>query len=344
MFMRILFFILITICCNHNLQAQKTISYYTVKWELCQPENAAYISVVEKKDSLWYRVDYFASPKKLFRDAYFKDAATTIKQGMERTFYTGGLWEQIIQYNNNLKEGVSISLYPNKLLIDSFNFKASIPYGICSSWYPNGKLMTEMQMDTTGNGSGLVIGFFENGQVSFKGKLGKGLRKQGNWFYYHENGNRAAVLQYATADSNVVLGAPQIKYDAFEKTYYDSTVLLTNTICYNTDGVQQQACEFVNKPAEYSGGISKWTSYLTNVLPSVVQRYTIDEPVRYKAIFMVNTAGKPEFTMLDNKINDAFDADILRVIEKSGKWLPAQHNNRVIPYTHIQSLTLGGYY
>jgi len=29
----------------------------------------------------------------------------------------------------------------------------------------------------------------------------KGLRKSGNWFYYHENGQKASVLQYPKTDS-----------------------------------------------------------------------------------------------------------------------------------------------
>ncbi len=38
----------------------------------------------------------------------------------------------------------------------------------------------EMQMDTIGKGKGLAIGFFENGNTSFKGLFNEGLRKSGN--------------------------------------------------------------------------------------------------------------------------------------------------------------------
>jgi len=45
--------------------------------------------------------------------------------------------------------------------------------------------------------------------------------------------------------------------------------------------------------------------------------------------------------LLDNTVNNSFDADILNRFKKAKKWQPARHNNRAIPFLHKQSLTLG---
>jgi len=45
------------------------------------------------------------------------------------------------------------------MIKDFIYFKNNIPIGVGGSWYANGNPKSESQMDTLGNGTGLVTGF-----------------------------------------------------------------------------------------------------------------------------------------------------------------------------------------
>lgn len=334
--------VLLMFLCIYTTSAQKTRLYLDYKWAPSSAEQAVYLADLEKNDSGWYRADYSGKTGQLLKHGFYKDADCAIKHGAVEYFFGNGEIKSMERYVNNKKQGSYYAFYPNRMISDSFHFKNDIPDGICSSWYPNGQPKTEMQMDTAGNGSGLVIGFFEDGTVSFKGKLAPGLRKTGNWFYYHPNGQRACVLQYSQTDSLLPNREPQIKFDVHESAYYDSTVNYSNAICYDTNGVQQQGCKIENRLPEYEKGIEGWSKYLSGMLQGIMQQHgNLAKPITYVASFTVDSDGIPSDVMLDNTVNAKFDADILQVFKKARKWQPARHNNRVIPFLHKQSLTLG---
>ena len=54
-------------------QAQKTEIFYDYNWKECAPEYARYYAVIEKKDSLWQRNDYFIREMKLQMTGAYKD-------------------------------------------------------------------------------------------------------------------------------------------------------------------------------------------------------------------------------------------------------------------------------
>ena len=99
------------------------------------------------------------------------------------------------------------------MMRDSSHYKNGIITGISKSWYSDGTLEKILQMDSAGDGSGIAIGFFPNGVVSYEGRLAKGMRKFGPWNYYHENGNKASILFYPNLDESVLALAPELKYD-----------------------------------------------------------------------------------------------------------------------------------
>lgn len=322
--------------------AQKTSVYYNEKWEACTQAKAVYFCELEKTEKGWYRVDYSIASEKLLKHGFYKDSLCTIRNGVFESFFGNGSVSGIKHYENNEKTGLDFIVYPNGFLSDSFRFKKDIPYGVCVSWYPDGSPRTEMQLDTMGNGSGLVIGFFPDGTVSFKGKLAPGLRRTGNWFYYHTNGQRAAVLQYPPLDDAWNGVTKNIMPDHFEFAYYDTTIKYTSSICYDTSGIQQAGCKIENKIPEYPKGVSAWTNYLTNIMSGIMQKHgNLEKPASYIAQFTVTITGEPIDIMLDNTYNQSLDTDVLSIFRKSRKWIPARHNNRVIPFTHRQSLTLG---
>jgi antitoxin component YwqK of YwqJK toxin-antitoxin module len=323
------------------VSAQQVVNYRNIKGELCNEKDALIISVNEAQNGLWHRSDYYIQTKKLEKDGYYKDSANTIKHGKFTYFYPNNSLESRIIYQDNQKEGAYLSFYPNGMMRDSFYFKNDIPIGICSGWYPNGSIRAEMQMDSTGTGKGVAIGFFENGNISFKGLLNVGLRKAGNWFYYHENGNKASVLQFPKTDT-VAIGKPNIKYDLFETIYYDSTVKIYNALCYNQDGIQQDSCSLINKMPEYKNGVNGWSSYLETKMFDITRTVT-GEPgsmnLKYKVYFMIDSKGATSNVMIDNAVENRMDLKVGDVIRDSKFWTPARHNNRIIPFLHTQSMT-----
>lgn len=323
------------------VSAQQIVQYRNVVGEQSNEKEALFISVNELQNGLWHRSDYYIQTKKLEKDGYYKDSANTIKHGKFTYFYPNNSLESTVHYQDNQKEGAYLSFYPNGMMKDSFYFKQDIPMGICSSWYPNGSIRTEMQMDSTGTGKGVAIGFFENGNTSFKGLLNEGLRKAGNWFYYHENGNKASVLQFPKTDT-VASRKPQIKYDPFETIYYDSTVKIYNAFCYNQDGIQQESCSLINKMPEYKNGLNGWNSYLETKMFDLTRSVTGNPGImniRYKVFFMIDSKGVISNVMIDNAVENKMDLKVGDVLRDSKFWTPAKHNNRIIPFLHTQSLT-----
>lgn len=323
------------------INAQQVVSYLNADWKPCSEKEAIYMSINEPSNGLWHKKDYFLQTRKLQMDGYYKDSASTIKHGKFLLYYPNKTLQSIIHFENNQKQGEYLSFYPNGMMQDSFHFHQDIPLGTCSGWYPNGAIRVEMQMDTIGSGKGLAIGFFENGEVSFKGLLSKGLRKTGNWFYYHENGKKASVLQFPKTDSLSIF-SPKIIYDQFETIYYDGTVKNYNSICYDQDGVQQDSCQIKNKGPEFKNGMKGWTSYLESKMNEITRTLSGTTGyinLHYKAYFMINAKGATYNILLDNAIEEKFDEKVGDLIRFSKNWTPAMHNNRVIPFLHIQSMT-----
>ncbi len=322
--------------------SQTITTYYDQQWKPCKQTGATYYSINKWEDSIWHREDLYLNTNSLQMIGYFKDSANKIKHGTYKEYYHNGIPRLVAEYKNGLAEGLYLSFYPNGMLQDSIYFKNDIPVGVGGSWYANGNPKSEMQMDSLGNGSGLAIGYFLDGTISFKGKLGNGLQKKGNWFYYHSNGKRASVFQYSKEEAEIDSLNPQIKKDEFESIFFDSTINYTNVIYYDSSGVQSVTPDYTNSPAEFVNGIKGWTKYLESKLASVAEYAARNYKgvAVYSISFAVQTNGKVEDVILDNKIDPKLDKYISDVLLFSPKWKPATHNNRIIPYQHIQSISL----
>ena len=322
--------------------SQTISTYYDHQWKPCKQAEATYYSINKWEDSIWHREDLYLNTNSLQMVAYFKDSASKIKHGTYKTYYHNGVPSKIAQYNNGLCNGQYLTFYPDGMVQDSINFKNDIPIGFGGSWYSNGNPKSEMQLDSLGHGTGLVIGYFLDGAVSFKGKMGNGLQKRGNWFYYHSNGKRASVFQYSKEESEIASMNPPIKKDEFESIFYDSTINYNNVIYYDTAGVQAVTPKYINSQAEFVNGIKGWTKYLESKLASVAAfaARNYSGVAVYTISFTVQTDGKVENIILDNTIDPQLDKYISEVLLFSPKWKPATHNNRIIPYQHLQSISL----
>lgn len=324
-----------------STKAQDSIYYYDMSGRPARPSIANVISIARKEDSGWLRMDYYTYSKKIKEVGHYKDHDFKIKNGPFTSYFANEQLHEVANYKDNLGIGLNESYYPNGMMKDSCKLTNNIPTGNCSVWYPDGSIKQIYQMDTLGEGSGVIVGYFPNGVVSYKGKVLKGLRKTGAWTYYHENGNKASILKFPTIDENTLSMPPELKFDTLEGARYDSLIEYSSAICFNEDGVEQAGCEFKNKLPEFKGGQDSWVSYLTRKLFGLANEYLTDNrTITYVTYFSINTDGKVEEAILSNKIMPVLDRTILNIFSGSTKWTPAMHNNRKIPYIHVQAINL----
>jgi antitoxin component YwqK of YwqJK toxin-antitoxin module len=317
------------------------------------PNTAPIISIVKKVDSLWLREDYYAYSKKLAKISYYKDTVfkydkdTGFKynHGEYKSYHANELLESSGYYREDKRHGFFESYFPNGMMRDSSQYTNGILTGMCKSWYSDGSLEKILQMDSTGDGSGVAIGFFPNGNVSYKGRLAKGMRKIGPWSYYHENGNKASMLYYHSLDQSVFALTPELKYDTMEKTSYDSLTNYYKAICYDENGDETSACEIKNTTPEFIRGEKGWANYLANYLANsldgfgnLISNHT--STIVYIADFMVDTEGKLIHILLSNKIDKSLDNLVMRIFTNPSGWTSAKHNNRKIPFMHRQAINL----
>jgi antitoxin component YwqK of YwqJK toxin-antitoxin module len=317
------------------------------------PNTAPIISIVKKVDSLWLREDYYAYSKKLAKISYYKDTVfkydkdTVFKynHGEYKSYHANELLESSGYYREDKRHGFFESYFPNGMMRDSSQYTNGILTGMCKSWYSDGSLEKILQMDSTGDGSGVAIGFFPNGNVSYKGRLAKGMRKIGPWSYYHENGNKASILYYHSLDQSVFAMTPELKYDTMEKTSYDSLTNYYKAICYDENGDETSACEIKNTKPEFIRGEKGWANYLANSLANsldgfgnLISNHT--STIVYIADFMVDTEGKLIHILLSNKIDKSLDNLVMRIFTNPSGWTSAKHNNRKIPFMHRQAINL----
>jgi hypothetical protein len=227
------------------------------------------------------------------------------------------------------------------MMRDSSYYINGILTGICKSWYSDGSLEKILQMDSAGNGAGVAIGFFPNGNISYKGRLAKGMRKIGPWNYYHENGNKASILYYHALDQSVLALSPELKYDTMEKTSYDSLTNYYKAICYDLNGDEISACEIKNTKPEFIRGEKGWVNYLASSLSgynNLISNHITT--IVYIADFIVNTDGQLTNVLLSNKILKPLDNLVMKIFTNPSGWTSAKHNNRNIPFMHRQAVIL----
>ncbi len=327
---------------SYSSLAQDSIYYYDMSYKAARPEAATIVSLASKEDSGWLRKDYFTYSTRIQQIGHYKDHEFKIKHGEFISFFANELLASKGSFINNKKMGFREAYYPNAMMSDSCKYINDIPVGYCNAWYTDGSIKSIMQMDTLGNGTGVAIGYFPNGAVSFKGRIAKGMRKTGPWTYYHENGNKASLLKFPTLDETQLNQVPELKSDTIEGISYDSLVEYSSAICYNEEGVEQSGCDFKNSLPEYKYGIKGWLNYLSNKLSDLPNQFLKenDRSIAYTSYFTVTTDGKITEAILSNKANPTLDKIIENIFTGSAKWTPGMHNNRKVPFMHKQAVVL----
>lgn len=327
---------------NLSAFAQDSIYYFDINYKPVKSGVASIISIASKEDSGWIRKDYFTFSEKINQIGHYQDNEFKVKHGSFTTFYANEQLQRKGSYYKNKKMGFEESYYPNGMMSDSCKYINDIPIGYCITWYTDGSIKTVLEMDTVGTGTGIAIGYFPNGIESFKGRIAKGMRKTGSWIYNHENGNKACILKYPKISDTILNQIPELKLDTIEGIYYDSLIEYYASNCYNEQGVEQAACDFKNSLPQYKNGINGWTNYLYRMLYDVPNQFLKEKnrSIPYSSYFTINSNGKISEVLLTNKVKPDLDNIIKNIFLKSSLWIPAMHNNRIVPFMHKQSVVL----
>ncbi|GAB2815524.1 energy transducer TonB [Ferruginibacter profundus] len=97
----------------------------------------------------------------------------------------------------------------------------------------------------------------------------------------------------------------------------------------------------VEQEAEFPGGLDGWKKYLMKNLKADVPEKNGAPAGYYTTVvkFIVGKDGTLTDIKAETKIGYGIEEEVIRVIEKSGKWIPAQQNGRVVNAYRRQPIT-----
>jgi antitoxin component YwqK of YwqJK toxin-antitoxin module len=291
--------------------AQKIETFYDYRWKETKPELARFFAVIEKTDSGWHRSDYFIQERKLQMHGLFEDSACKKANGEFHYYHSNGRLEKLGHYIHGKRDGLWLSYHYNGIMNDSITYNKGHRIGACYQWYENGYPSDSSFWNP--DGSGIAIGWFNNGNPSYAGRYSAGEKKNGKWTYFHRNGKPSASEMYS--DGVLV-----------DKQYYDEQGTATDTV--NKD-----------RTASFPGGQQAWQNYLNKKLYFPTQYKIVNGD---KAIVIVDAVIDEEGNVTDVTVSTpfhpAFDKIALQVVRKSPKWEPAIQHNRKLRYKIRQGI------
>jgi TonB family protein len=295
---------LLFIVLSFFVNAQRQTTYYDYAWKACTVGKASFVSIVEKKDSGYWRNDFYIFSSALQMQGLYKDSACEIRNGSFMYFYPNGNLSSIGKYLNDEREGIWLSFYYNGMMSDSTNYVNGDPIGITNGWHENGSIRDSINNNVLQDKSSVVY-WFDNGQPQTIGNFLLD-KKEGKWEYYHKNGKLAAIAEYS---QNKVLS----------KTFFDEK----GKVLPDTSNVDRDAM--------IKGGLAKWKKFLLGNLefPANYKLVNTDMAVVIVAA-TIDEDGNVIDVHIDTPFNPIFDKEALRVMKKSPKWLPKIENNRRI--------------
>lgn len=255
---------------------------------------------------------FFADSGTISRIAEYSDKALKVKDGLYVTFYRDGMMKDSGYYVDNKKQGIHSGWYDDGSQHYTKQFKNDLPIDTGYTFRNDGSMASVSITDTFGNG--IYQQYHQSGKVMLMGRL-LGGERNGIWQLKREDGTKRMELSYLK----------------------DS---ITQTVCYDADGIKRLSGDCVfEKPASYPGGIQRWTTFLQKNLkyPDFAIDNNIEGVVAVQ--FIVDKEGNASEFLIVRSPHESLSKEVLRLMEKSGKWEPAiQYNEKVI-YRHIQSVT-----
>ncbi|HVG13497.1 MAG TPA: energy transducer TonB [Chitinophagaceae bacterium] len=296
-----------------NLFSQKIEQYYDYQWKLTEPASARYLSIVERKDSLWNRQDYFIYEKSLQMEGNFKEAECKTQEGLFTYYHSNKVMESVGKYKNGKRDGLWLRYHRNGLMSDSVTYNMGAVIGLRLRWHSNGFPRDSAVFNE--DGSGVEVCWFDNGKPSSAGRFGPGTKQLGKWQYFHRNGN---------------LSASEV---------YNNGELLSRTY-FSEDGQQLSDTTNQDREAEFRGGNKAWQSYLLKQLYFPSQwKFTQGTQAVVIVQWVIDEDGLIQDAEVISSLHPDFDKVALQKIKNSPNWIPAIDHNRKVKAFRRQPIT-----
>ncbi len=286
---------------------QKYERYYDYNWQPTFNNMARFYTLVQKKDSVWERNDYFLYEKSLQMHGFYKDDSCTIAHGHFEFYHPNRHLKSSGPNYNGKKEGIWLSFYPDGTMEDSSVYSNGVLTGTSISYYQNGYLKDSSVWKA--DGSGVYVSWFDNGQPSSAGRYSAGARMSGVWQFFHLNGQVSSQEDY----------------------YFGK---LVNKKYFDEEGRPMVDTTDRTTSAEFKGGPFGWSRYLKKQL-FFPDRYKLDNADKAFVVadFIINEDGSIGDVIISTPLHPDFDIIAYKALKHSPTWQPAlSHNRRVKDY------------
>lgn len=302
--------LLVHIICS----AQKIELYYDYTWHQTEDVGRArYYTLIEKKDTLWNRKDYYLKERRLQMQGDYQDKDTKIEQGIFQYYYPNGVLSSVGAYSNGKKTGVWLGYHDNGFMKDSMMYESGNIIGTRMGWHNNGFFSDSSIYEN--DGSGLTIEWFHTGIPSDAGRFSAGRKRNGKWQFFHSNGQLSSVEVYLTGQ-------------------------LISRQYFNESGDAMNDTTNTDRDATFPGGAPAWKKYLEKNLYFPSQyKITGSDQVIVVVDWVIDTDGSVQQVKVSAPFHPDFDKIAASVIQKSPKWIAAVSHNRKIKFYMQQPVT-----
>jgi antitoxin component YwqK of YwqJK toxin-antitoxin module len=283
--------------------------------EKTNPHLATYYRLGIKEVNYWKGYDFYLSNEKIRMTAYFLDDSLTVKQGPCVYYSKAGTIISKSNFTNGKLSGVKKSWYENGIIKDSAMYNNGVLIGTETAWYENGHILSVKKFDTSGNGNGEYVRYYDNGNTRDSGFYENNKRNK-TWYFYRENKTPASEV--------VFLNDSVISYRAFDK----------------NGSILDKVKDF-EKEAKFIGGETGWSNYVSQKLSALYER---SDAALFNGtcdvIFVVNSNGTISDVDIVSSTNDNLSEFVTKLLLGSRKWEPAIQYNLPVKAWRKQRFTI----
>lgn len=271
-----------------------------------------YRVTTEKQDTLWHRTALYLPEATPAMEGWYRDQGCKVPHGVEIWYHPDGGLKSKGAYVNGKKQDTWLAYDRKGRLRDSATYADGKLRGTRLQWHDNGRLSDSTEFDWAGNG--VQVSWYRDGAVASAGLWVSDTLRRGRWQYYHPNGELLAIEEYKDGK-------------------------LTGSACFDSTGKRLEKCE--QKEATFAGGPEAWRKYLERNLKATVPVDNGAKPGTYTVVvqFMVNTDGSIEDIKPMTKHGYGMEEEVVRIIEKGPRWIPARKYGQVMKAYRYQPVT-----
>lgn len=273
-----------------------------------------YYVVTEKKEDLWYREVYYVPEKSMAMMGSYKDKDCKMAEGKITWYYPNRNPKSSISYKDGKEEGAALRFHENGMMSDSANYTNGHRQGVSLGWDAEGNQVDSSNFD--GKGNGVVVQWHKNGTVSLAGRIANDTTRINRWTHYHDNGKLMATEDYVNGK-------------------------VIRCSCSDETGRQLDSSLCIEKEAHFSGEEAGWRKFLQrNLDPDVPVRNRAPEGTYMVIVqFIVDKEGHVTDIKPLTKFGFGMEDEVIRILRKSPKWIPAIQFGRNVKAYRKQPVT-----